>query len=257
MKQGTALVTGASSGIGAEFARRLASRGTGLVLVARDAARLEALAGELRQSVPVEVLPADLREDAGLTAVEDRLSAARDPVDLLVSNAGYATFGRFRNLDLAGELGMIDLHARGTVRLAHAAVRAMAARGGGGVITVASVAAFPPGPGLATYAATKAFILSLSESLHHEARADGVVVTCLCPGFTRTELQERAGKELRIPGPLWQSTGQVVDAALTGHARGRVLVIPGVLNKLMAYSTRITPRRLGAAVATALYQPRR
>jgi hypothetical protein len=137
-------------------------------------------------------------------------------------------------LDLADELGQVELHITATLRLVHAAVREMGARVGGGVITVASTAAFQPAPGLATYTATKAFILSLSESLHHEARPYGVTVTCVCPSYSR---------------PVRQSPAKVVRAALDGHARGRAVVVPGLLNRVLAGLSRVAPRRLSAAVA--------
>jgi hypothetical protein len=248
----TALVTGASSGIGAEFARQLAADGADLVVVARDKRRLDLLADELRggYGVRVEVLAADLRDAAGLEEVERRLVDPIEPVELVVCNAGYATYGRFRELDLEGELGQVELHITATLRLIHAAVREMGARVGGGVITVASTAAFQPAPGLATYTATKAFIVSLSESLHHEARPYGVTVTCVCPGYTRTELQRRAGVSMRhVPRPLWQTPAQVVRAALDGHARGKALVVPGLVNKLLAVAARAAPRGVGAAIA--------
>jgi hypothetical protein len=248
----TALVTGASSGIGEEFARQLAASGADLVLVARDKVRLDLLAGDLRRryGVRVEVLGADLREPAGVEEVERRLAVTIAPVDLLVSNAGYAAHGGFRDLDLDEQLGQADLHVTATLRLVHAAVRAMADRAGGGVITVASTAAFQPAPGLATYTATKAFVLSLSESLHREVRPYGVTVTCVCPGFTRTEPQRRAGVPMaHVPRGMWQTVPQVVRAALDGHARGRAVVVPGLLNRLLAAAARVAPRRLGAAIA--------
>jgi hypothetical protein len=256
----TALVTGASSGIGQEFARQLAAGGSNLVVVARDKVRLDLLAMELRRryGVRVEVIGADLREPAGVEAVERRLSSTVAPVDLLVSNAGYATYGGFRELELDGELGQVELHVIATVRLAHAAVRAMADRAGGGIITVASTAAFQPAPGLAAYAATKAFVLSLSESLHREVRPYGITVTCVCPGYTHTELQRRAGVSMgHLPRAMWQTAPQVVRAALDGHARGRAVVVPGLLNKTLVLASRLAPRGLGAAIAGRVVRPRR
>jgi hypothetical protein len=254
----TALVTGASSGIGEEFARQLAAGGWNLVVVARDKVRLDLLAGDLRRryGIRVEVLGADLRDPAGVEAVERRLTTTVGPVDLLVSNAGYATYGGFRDLELDDELGQVELHVSATLRLTHTAVRAMADRAGGGIITVASAAVFRPAPGRATHTATKAFVLSLSESLHREVRPYGVTVTCVCPGHTRTELRRRAGMPMaHLPRPLWQTPPQVVRAALDGHARGRAVVVPGLLNKVLALAARVAPRAVGAAVAGRHVRP--
>jgi len=195
-----ALVTGASSGIGASFARQLAIRGHDLVVVARDVTRLEKLAADL-PGVDVEVISADLQQPEQLASVEERLVARDRPVDTLVNNAGYGTAGTFTELDLEREIGMIDLNNTALVRLTQSPATAMVERRRGGILNVASVGSFQPGPYNATYSATKAFVLSFTEAVHEELKPQGVHVTCVCPGFTVTEFQERAGiDESSVPG---------------------------------------------------------
>src|SRR5439155_3448150 len=209
-----ALVTGASSGIGAAFARQLAERGHDLVVVARDVTRLEKLAADL-PGVDVEVMAADLQQPQQLAAVEARLAATDRPVDKLINNAGYGTAGNFHELEADREIGQIELNVNALVRLSHAAARAMVPRHRGGILNVGSVGSFQPGPFNATYSATKAFVLSFSEAIHEELRPHGVHVTCLCPGFTRTEFQERAGiTDIASPGFLWQDADTVARIGL-------------------------------------------
>ncbi|GIV59641.1 MAG: hypothetical protein KatS3mg043_0730 [Rhodothermaceae bacterium] len=187
----TALITGASSGIGAGFARRLAERGYNLILVARRADRLAELAEELqtRHGIEAEGLPADLATDEGIRRVEARIVDC-DTLDLLVNNAGFGTTGRFAEIDLAPQLAMIHVHVIAPVRLIRAALPGMMARGAGGIINVSSVSAFWPNAGSATYSATKAYLNAFSEALAHELRGTGVTVQALCPGFTRTEFHD-------------------------------------------------------------------
>lgn len=256
-----AMVTGASTGLGKEFATQLATRGANLVLVARNGERLDALAAELRASagVDVEVLVADLRDRAALAAVETRVAAA-PPVDLLVNNAGYLETGDFADLDIEASQGQIDLNVTALVRLAHAAVRAGRSRGRGGVINLASGAAFVPSPGTAIYSATKAFVVAFSQALREEAKADGVTVTVVCPGFTRTEFQDRAHFDTSAyPDFVWQSAEQVVTETLAAHDAERGLLIPGVQNRVLAGVMQLVPRSwLGPMVArlTAEQPPR-
>lgn len=233
----TALVTGASSGIGEAFAALLAARGTDLVLVARRGDLLDRLAGTLseRHRVAVEVLPADLTDPAQLERVEERLR--REPVDLLVNNAGYGAFGAFAEIPLADQLRQIDLNVRAVVRLAHAALPGMLGRGRGGVLNVASMSGFTPSPGSATYAATKAYVTSFSESLHAEVQGRGVHVTALCPGFTRTD--ESAG-----PNLIWLRRADVARAGLEAVAAGRALCVPGGQYKMALPALRLAPRSL-------------
>ena len=249
MTRPVALVTGASVGIGEQFARVLAERGHDLVLVARDRARLEALAKELgtERGVQCEVIAADLTDSRQLATVEARVAS----VDVLVNNAGFGTTGRFHEIDLDAEDREIRLNVLALVRLTHAAASAMAGRGAGGILNVASVAAFQPGPGNATYAATKAYVLSFSEAVHEELRGSGVSVTCLCPGFTRTEFQRRAGfDESQVPGFMWQSADVVARAGLDGLARSRAVVVPGALNKAAATATRLAPHGITRRAAS-------
>ncbi|MGH3344546.1 MAG: SDR family NAD(P)-dependent oxidoreductase [Carbonactinosporaceae bacterium] len=258
MSGSRALVTGASSGIGEAFARQLARTGSGVVLVARNEGRLRELAGEISAAhgVDAEVLPADLRDVEQLAAVERRAGSTDDPIDLLVNNAGYLTCGSFHGLDVEEETGQVDVHVRATLRLTHAATGPMSKRGRGGVINVASTAAFQAAPGLATYAAAKAFVLSFSEALHEELRGHGVTVTCLCPGFTRTELQQRADADMgHVPGLMWQTPDEVARTALRGHAGGRAVVVPGAVNRALAASARVVPRPVSRKVAARVMRP--
>src|SRR5579875_1284784 len=190
----TALVTGATAGLGAEFARQLAERGHDLVLVARDTARLDAAKKSLEADfgIAVEVLPADLITDAGCTAVTDRLSDTQRPVDVLVNNAGFGMYQRFGTASIADEERQLDLNVRAVMRLTHAALRAMTGRGRGRIINVSSVAGFVPRGGNATYSASKSWVTMFSEALSVQLKGTKVSVTAICPGFTRTEFHQRA-----------------------------------------------------------------
>jgi short-subunit dehydrogenase len=191
----TCLVTGASSGIGADIARSLVRRGHGVSLVARRAERLEELAQELRAShgVRVEVLECDLADEAARGRMLGRLGELALNVEVLVNNAGFGTGGRFDELDAEREVEMVRLNAEAVVALCARFVPEMLRRGRGGVLNVASTAAFQPLPRQATYAATKAFVLSFTDSLHAELAGSGVAVTALCPGPVRTEFADTAG----------------------------------------------------------------
>ena len=243
MSRPVALVTGASAGIGRAFAAGLADRGYDLVVVARTTARLEELAEVLSpHGAAVEVLAADLRDEAGLARVEARLTDASRPVDLLVNNAGFGTAGRFHELPVADELGMVELNVAALVRLTHAALGPMVARRAGGVINVSSTASYQPAPGNATYSATKAFVSSFSQALHEEVRGVGVKVLAVCPGFTHTEFQQRAGMEAEdVPGFMWQQPEQVVDAAMRAYDRGRAVVVTGLINQATAAFATVSP----------------
>lgn len=241
---GLALVTGASSGIGCEFARELAARGADLILVARDEARLTELAEELRDAhgCRAEVLRADLCDERQLTAVESRLSEDSD-IDLLVNNAGFGVSGYFADLDIAASQGQIDLNVTALVRLAHAALPSMRAARRGGIINIASTAAFTPGPMMAVYSATKAFVLAFTEGLAAELRSEGIKVTTVCPGFTRTEFQQRGNYDTgSIPTLAWQSPANVVAEALSGYSRGKVVTVSGAQNRLLVGLLRMLPR---------------
>jgi short-subunit dehydrogenase len=224
----------------------LATRGDDLVLVARRQDRLQALAEELDScGVDVEVLPADLTTEEGLAAVEHRLASSTKPVDLLVNNAGFGSSGPFAEMALERELQMVELNIVAVMRLTRAALVAMAERGAGTIVNLSSLASFQALPLTATYAATKAFVTSFTEALAEEARGSGVRLQALCPGLTRTEFHATAAWALPwVPGIAWQSAEQVVDASLAALETGRVVVIPGALNKLAATASWLLPRRV-------------
>jgi short-subunit dehydrogenase len=244
-----ALVTGASAGIGEAFARALAARHHDLLLVARRRDRLEALAKELaeRHRVSASVEAVDLAEEAGLAALAAAIAA--DPPDLLVNNAGFGSFGRFAELDPERELEEVRLNVLALVRLTRAALPGMLGRGSGAVINVSSLAGEVPGPFTATYAATKAFVTSFSESLHEELRGTGVVVQALLPGFTRTEFQEVAGVDPgRVPSLAWMSAERVARTSLAALERGDALCIPGAGNRLLGGLSALAPRSVARRV---------
>ncbi len=246
-----ALVTGASSGIGAAFARRLAAEGSDLVVVARRRDRLDALATELEATygVRVETLVADLTEDGSRAAVEARLADPDRPVDLLVNNAGAGGHGAYASLAVDDVEGMVRLNLLAPVRLTSAALPGMVARGSGGVVNVSSISGEQPIPFVATYSATKAFLTSLSESVHEEVRDKGVSVTAVLPGFTRSEFHDRADMGRRIPGPFWITSDEVAGAALAAVARGQAICVPRFSYRLLVALSRHAPRGLVRRVA--------
>lgn len=238
-----ALVTGASAGIGAEFARQLAARGVDLVLVARREQELEELARGLRPGgTAVEVLPADLATEDGRGAVEARLRTGEAPVHLLVNNAGFGAYGAFADLDAERQAVMVELNVTTVVRLTHVAVERLRSFAGGGVINVASTASFQPNPYGAVYGASKAFVRSFTEALHEEMEGSGVRVMALCPGYTETGFQQVAGvREGVMPSPAVTGPAQVVARGLRDFARGHAVSVPGVANRLSAYGSQVTP----------------
>jgi len=237
----TALITGATAGIGLSFARHLAAQGHDLVLVARDRERLERTAAELHDAsgVSVEVLPADLTDRAQLAAVEARLASTEQPVELLVNNAGFGLKHRFLTNDVEVEQAHLDVLVVAVLRLSHPALGAMVARGHGGIINVSSVAAFLP---RGTYSAAKAWVSSFSEWAHHEYGPQGVQVMALCPGFTRTEFHERmeVGRD-SVPPLLWLDVDKVVEAALRDYARGKACSVPDARYKTIVGLSRAVP----------------
>jgi uncharacterized protein len=247
-----ALVTGASSGLGEEFARQLAERGYDLVIVARRKDRLEKLAAELGGNV--EVLEADLTQPAGVDAVTSRL--ARGDIGMLVNNAGFGTNGVFAELPVERELEEIDLNVRALTQLSHAALGPMRAKRSGTIINVGSTASYQPVPFMATYAATKAYVLYLSEALHEEAKADGVTVTCLCPGFTRTEFHEQAGVTASSRMFRYATAESVVNAALKAAKSGSAIALTGTMNKVSANLARVSPRFMVRKVAGSMFKPK-
>ncbi|MBN6190006.1 SDR family NAD(P)-dependent oxidoreductase [Microbacterium sp. K35] len=246
----TALITGASAGLGAEFARQLARRRGDLILVARSADALEALAAELRSEygVAVEVLVADLSEEEGVSRVAERLRDTSDPVDLLVNNAGFGLPLQFADNDIDDEVRHLRVHVEASMRLMHAALQSMRGRGGR-IINVASVAGFIS---RSTYSACKAWLIGFSRWANAEYARDGVTVTALCPGFTHTSFHERmglaAGQE-GVPGLLWLDAPSVVRTGLRDAARGKPVSIPSLRYKVVVAVARVLPQSLTSAVA--------
>lgn len=257
----TSLITGATAGLGAAFARRLAGDGHALVLVARDGRRLETYAAELtrRYGVAVEVLAADLSEQEGIAAVEARLARADAPVDVLVNNAGFGNRGTFLDVPVADERRMLALHCEAVLRLTSAAAAAMRERGRGRgfVVNVASVAAFLP---RGTYAASKAWVVRFTEGVALELAGTGVRVMALCPGFVRTEFHERAGMDVSgLPGFAWLDADKVVAAAIRDLAVGKVLSVPDVRYKVAVALARAVPSNVFGQLSSRLgrkYGPR-
>jgi short-subunit dehydrogenase len=246
MEKRVALITGASAGIGATFARRLAHDGFALILVARRADRLDALARELGCA---ETIAVDLAADEGVVRVEQRI-ASEPRLELLVNNAGFGTKGRFHETPLAGQDAMHRLHVMATMRIARAALAAMIPRGHGAVINVSSVAGFGQSPGNVSYCSTKAWMNSFTEGLDLELKSAGspVRVQALCPGFTITEFQDVMGMSRDgIPRWLWMRAEDVVDASLRGLERGKVFVVPGAVYKIIVALEKIVPRWVRSA----------
>ena len=243
----TALITGATAGIGAEFARQLAAQGHDLVLVARDASRLAEAAAALQHEfgVRVEALPADLLDPEGLDSVAARLHERRRPVDLLVNNAGYGLRGELHENTVEQERRHLDIHVSVPLRLTQAALGGMLDRGSGRIVLISSVAAFTP---RGTYAAAKAWGVTFARGANLAYRERGVSVTAVCPGFVRTEFHERMEVSTTgIPSFLWLDAPRVVRLALLGIRRGRSVVIPTVRYRLIAALARVLPDRLAGA----------
>lgn len=242
----TALITGASSGIGAEFARQLAAKGNHLILIARREERLRALAAELEEqySIAAEVLVADLSNPADIQRIETRIPEIEN-LDLLINNAGFGAPGRFVERDLDIQLDMIHVHIIATVRLSRAALPGMIARRRGRIINVSSIAAFVSMPGSATYSASKAYLNVFSEALQAELRGTGVHIQALCPGFTHTGFHYtpvyEASDRRPLPEPLWMSAESVAADSLRALDRGKVIYVPGFKNRVLATLARYTP----------------
>lgn len=236
MAKPLALITGASSGIGSVFARELAARGYDLILVARRQDRLEALAGDLGGGTAAVTLAADLATDAGMDQTAARI-AAEPALELLVNNAGFGLKGRFWETPVEEQQRMQRVHIDATLRLTHAALRAMVPRDRGGVISVSSVAAYARSQSNVGYCASKGWINDFTEGLYLELRGakSNVKVQALCPGFTYTEFHEAMGVDRnKIPQRLWMKAGDVVEASLKGLADGKLFVVPGFLYQMTA-----------------------
>jgi len=253
----TVLITGASTGIGAELARLFAKDGARLVLVARDREKLAQLAQRLESESRAQVLVIS-QDLAGIDGVDALMVELRDaPIDVLVNNAGVGVYGPFAATDLAAERRMIQLNVAALTELTKRCLPGMLERRRGRILNVASTAAFQPGPLMAVYYATKAYVLSFSEALANELSGSGITVTALCPGPTLTEFQRRAGTgRLRLFGFGIMDAAVVARAGYDGLRRGRRIVIPGLVNRLAVSLVRVTPRRLVTAVVRALQERR-
>lgn len=246
----TTLITGASSGIGEVFARKLAARGQNVLLVARSEDKLITLCNELGRSnsIRAQYVALDLSRPESPARLFEEVEKRAMSVDMLINNAGFGSMGEFSKLDLARELNMIDLNIKSLVELTHRFLAPMLERKAGTIINVASTAGFQPVPFMATYAATKAFVLSFSEALWEENRPHGVHIMALCPGVTDTNFFE-AARGHKPPARVSQTPEEVVETALRGLSRGRSHVISGWINFLMVESERLAPRSLVTRLA--------
>jgi short-subunit dehydrogenase len=246
----TTLITGASSGIGEVFARKLAARGQNVLLVARSEDKLITLCNELGRSnsIRAQYVALDLSQPESPARLFEEVEKRALSVDMLINNAGFGSMGEFSMLDLARELNMIDLNIKSLVELTHRFLGPMLERKQGTIINVASTAGFQPVPFMATYAATKAFVLSFSEALWEENRPHGVHIMALCPGVTDTNFFE-AARGHKPPARVSQSPEDVVETALRGLSRKKSHVISGWTNLVMVESERLAPRSLVTRLA--------
>ncbi len=258
MEQQVALVTGASSGIGEALARRLAQAKRNLVLVARRVERLDALAAGLAREhgVQAHVIAQDLAAPGAVGTLLDEVGRRGLAVDYLVNNAGFGTVGRFADLPVERELEEIRLNISALVALTGRCLPGMVQRGHGVVMNISSVAGFAPSPYMATYSATKAFVLSFTEAIAAELRGTGVVVLCVCPGFTRTEFQDKAAVDTgSVPGFAWMSADAVAAEALAAVGK-RTVLVNGTLNSLMTSTLKLVPRAVLTRVVGSFMRPR-
>ncbi len=258
VKGKTALITGASSGIGYELSKLFAADGANLVLVARSEQRLNEIASDLAQTYGVRamVLAKDLSDPASPGEIAAALQAQSIDVDVLVNNAGFSTYGPFAEIDWAEELSMLQVNMVSLTHLTKLFLPGMIARRSGGILNVGSTGSFVPGPLAAGYFATKAYVLSLSEAIGEEVRGTGVSVTALCPGVTRTGFQARAHVEhIRlVTSGMAMSARQVAEIGYKALLRGQAVVVSGLLNQLMIFAVRITPRWLARRISHRLMQ---
>lgn len=230
-----ALITGASSGIGAEYARQLAARCKAMILVGRREARLQAMADELAaEGLEIHCLAVDLAEPLGVTRAVEAIRQ-KGPVTMLINNAGFGTLGPFAKQDPQGQQDMVSVHVNATLALTRAAIPYMKEAGGGVIINVSSMTAFVPMAGVAVYAGTKAFLNVFSESLQQEVRDDRITVQCLCPGYTRTEFHGRDGfagfDPAQVPEQMWMNAEEVARDSLNALGNGKVVYVPGTDNR--------------------------
>ena len=247
-----ALVTGASSGLGADFARQLAREGAHLVLVARRKPLLEKIMSEIQALSPVKIylIPMDLTEPGALDKLEAEISKLGLQVDCLINNAGYGLFGEFLDLNLEKQLNMIDLDIRILVELSHRFGLKMKQRGSGYILHVASVGAYQATPGYSVYCAAKAFVLSFGESMNFELKKYGVKVATLCPGITETEFLQVSGQRLTpYQQRMMMKSSDVVHLGIQAMLQGRAILTPGFGNKLISFFNRFMPRSLQRSLA--------
>ncbi len=240
MSRPVTLITGASAGLGAEFARQCARRGEPLALAARRRDRMEALAAELGGDI--RIFEADLSKEGAAASLIAELEAEGLSVGTLINNAGFGLAGRFAERPLARLGEMIDLNVRTLTELCHLVLPAMRTRGKGGILNVASTAAFQPGPNMAVYYASKAYVLSFTEALHHELKGSGINVSALCPGPTHSEFSDVADSHSPTLERMKMPAAPVVAAGLAGLDRNKAVVIPGVKNKIGANASRFLTR---------------
>jgi short-subunit dehydrogenase len=253
----TALITGASSGLGEEFARQLARENYDLVLTARREDRLKAVAAEATRlgSSKVEVIASDLGQPNAATELHRQLTERGIEIECLINNAGFGTHGIFHKMPLEREIEEINLNIGAVVSLTRLFLQPMVERRRGTIINVASTAAFQPVPYMATYGASKSFVLDFSEAVAYEVKSFGVTVMALCPGPTRTEFQDIAGvNETGVPSFAYMDAKTVVAQALASAKRGKAIRINGIMNQLMAQSTRLAPRSLVARIAGGMFK---
>lgn len=255
----TALITGASAGLGEGFARAMAARGHDLILTARRGDRLETLAAELRaaRGVGVHVITADLADPDAPERLVAEATEAGLTIDTLVNNAGFGVRGAFAEMDAGDQAGMIDVNCRALAMLAHAVLPGMIERRSGGILNIASLGAFQSGPWMSVYYASKAFVLSFSEGLHEEVREHGVRVTALCPGPTKTEFGDVAGMaDIPMFDRIAGDPNGVVSDGLAALDAGRAVKVSGLMNTLTADTARFLPRILARRITGAIQKAR-
>lgn len=256
----TVLITGASSGLGMEFANAYAARGDNVILVARRTDRLEALAKELigKYGIQAVALPADLTEAGAIAQLQLDIEDTGLVVTRLINNAGFGLRGEFSELDGPSQARIVDLNCRAVIEMCHAVLPQMIKAGEGGILNIASTAAFQPGPWMAVYYASKAFVLSFSEALHHELRDKNIHVSALCPGPTRTEFFELAEMtDSALSRYMAGDASKVVRDGMRALDRNNAVTVSGVLNSAIAGSIRFTPRPIARRIAGALQRDRR
>jgi uncharacterized protein len=259
LESATALVTGASAGIGEAIARELGSRGHGLTLVARREDRLQALAGELsqRHGVRAQAIAADLGDPGARDRLAEQIAGLGLDVEILVNNAGFGGSGNMADSDRKRLLAMLRVNCEAVLDLQARYLPAMVERGRGAVLNIASMAAFQPIPGTATYAATKAFVLSLSEGVREELKGTGVTLTAVCPGPVKTEFTQAAGiehAEEQLPDLFWMASDAIAKAAVEGAESGKRVVVPGLLNRAGALTGHHTPRVLALPIVKRIWR---